>query len=95
MFLAGESSDEEQNGVAGLLLALDRGWPKATADVEPITAAKVAGQLAAPFPATAGGELFGVVSPNRRKFRQAGFRPAKPLASGNFPVFDGWRGAIR
>jgi hypothetical protein len=58
MFLAGKSSDEEQNGVAGLPLALDRGWPKATADVEPITAAKVAGQLAAPFPATADGELF-------------------------------------
>jgi hypothetical protein len=37
----------------------------------------------------------GVVSPNRRKFRQAGFRPAKRPASGNFPVFDGWRGAIR
>ena len=37
----------------------------------------------------------GVLSPNRRKFRQAGFRPPRPLASGNFPVFDGWRGAIR
>ncbi len=37
----------------------------------------------------------GGVSPNRRKFRQAGFRSAERPASGNFPVFDGWRGAIR
>jgi hypothetical protein len=34
---------------------------------------------------------YGDVSPNRRKFRQAGCGSAGRPVSGNFPVFDGWR----
>lgn len=37
--------------------------------------------------------LCGVVSPNRRKFRRAESGCAERSAGGNFPVFDGWRGA--
>jgi hypothetical protein len=32
---------------------------------------------------------------NRRKFRQIGFRPAERPTSGNFPVLNGWWGAIQ
>jgi hypothetical protein len=39
--------------------------------------------------------VLGGVSPNRRKFRWPGFRSSNTPTSGNFPVLDGWRGAIR